>query len=414
MRNILTIAGNDLRILFGQRGTLLSLLAIPIGITIILGLVLSGNSTAGAIDVVRLDPSDPVASQFVDLLRKEGGSQFFICDLNTPTSQVSDCGLKSDAPTTVSDLRTEAETRIKDSASLSAIVLPDDLNSDLLAGKSTKIDFLSQGGLNAPALVQQKINAVLSQLNGTFLAARVAAAQVPADQSQAVFNTTYKSAAAIWATNPVVVNEQISGGVSANAQNTNGFTQSAPGMGSMFVLSSVLGLGAAFVTERKEWTLQRMMTTPVPRWQILTGKLLARYILGVTVLSAMLVVGSLFGVHWGDLGVVIAIMLTLVLALTAIALAFATMVESVQQAAGLALLLTLSLPPLGGAWWSLSIVPDWMRVIGHISPIAWSQDAFSALLFHNAHLLDVLPSLVILLLFAIVFFAFGLRRFRYI
>ena len=49
----------------------------------------------------------------------------------------------------------------------------------------------------------------------------------------------------------------------------------------------------------------------------------------------------------------------------------------------LAVLLSLTLAPLGGAWWPLEIVPAWMQAIGHVSPVAWAMDAYRSLTFYG-------------------------------
>jgi len=41
------------------------------------------------------------------------------------------------------------------------------------------------------------------------------------------------------------------------------------------------------------------------------------------------------------------------------------------------------LAALGGAWWSLEVVPEWMRTVGHISPVAWAMDGYTSLFFEN-------------------------------
>jgi ABC-2 type transport system permease protein len=71
------------------------------------------------------------------------------------------------------------------------------------------------------------------------------------------------------------------------------------------------------------------------------------------------------------------------------------------------------LAPLGGAWWPLTFVPTWMQTLGHISPIAWCLDAFNALIFHQGTLSDMLGPAGALLLFAVVFFVFGVKKFDY-
>ena len=233
------------------------------------------------------------------------------------------------------------------------------------------------------------------------------------DKRQPLYDSAYQAATSQWANDPVTTTDEISGQTQEGVQVDNGFAQSAPGIGAMFVLTTVLGLATLFLTERQNWTMQRLQTMPLARWQILAGKLLGRYVIGMLVFAVMLLVGTAFGVQWHDPLALIVIVLVYTLAVTALALAFSTLVRSQRQAAGITLLLTLTMSPLGGAWWALDIVPSWMRVIGHISPIAWSQDAFSAVLYHNGHLIDILPSMAALLIIAALCFAFGLRRFKY-
>jgi ABC-2 type transport system permease protein len=105
--------------------------------------------------------------------------------------------------------------------------------------------------------------------------------------------------------------------------------------------------------------------------------------------------------------------LTFTLAATALGLALATVVRTSAQAQGISLLMGLTLAPLGGAWWPLEIVPDFMRIIGHISPIAWAMDAFHELMWYDGTLVDILPMLGVLLGMAVVFFAWGALMFKY-
>ena len=83
------------------------------------------------------------------------------------------------------------------------------------------------------------------------------------------------------------------------------------------------------------------------------------------------------------------------------------------QANGVALLLSITLAPLGGAWWPMEIVPEFMRIAGHVSPVAWAMDSFRVLIFESGSLPDVLLPLGVLLGLGLFFFGFGIRRFRY-
>lgn len=411
MRDILNIALNDLRAVLRERSTLITIFVVPVAMTIFLGFAFGASSSVGVIDVLRPDAGDQLSTQFVELLRTESGKQLIVCDLVNLSAQPAECNLGDLKSGT--DLRATAEDRVKNGATLAAVALPTQFTADLQAGKSIAIGYIVKGGLNAPQLIRQKVEAVRTRFNGALLAARVVTDQAkPAEDQRQVFsNGVYAAAESIWATNPIVIDEQTP--PTANGAAGLGFGQSAPGIGAMFVLTSALGLATVFITERQNWTLQRLMVLPLARWQILAGKLLGRYLLALITFALMIGVGTLFKVQWGDwLGLILVVM-TYTLAVTALGLAVSTLVRSPQQAVGISLLATMTLAPLGGAWWSLSIVPNWMQAIGHISPIAWSQDAFSKMIFYGGHLVDVLPSIGVLLLFAVVFFAFGLSRFRF-
>jgi len=109
----------------------------------------------------------------------------------------------------------------------------------------------------------------------------------------------------------------------------------------------------------------------------------------------------------------LAVMAAFVLCITALTFALAPWIASEGQARGLVLLLSLSLAPLGGAWWPLEIVPEFMRTLGHLSPVAWAMNAFQDLIWFNGGFTDVLPEIGVLLAASAVLFIFGIRSFKY-
>ena len=156
-----------------------------------------------------------------------------------------------------------------------------------------------------------------------------------------------------------------------------GFRQSTAGQGSLFVLFSLLALAESLVIERNRGTLQRLYTLPTPKITIILGKILGAFLFGLIQFTVFIIVGAFFGVDWGNDPLALAILVASYCFMgTALGLALATLVKTSNQAAGLTTLLALTLAPLGGAWWPLDIVPDFMRIIGHISPIAWVMDGF--------------------------------------
>src|SRR5438128_10111874 len=95
MRQILNIALNDLRITLRGRSTQLSLFVIPVIMTLLVGSATGGGSFTAIVDVIRSDPGDKLSSDFIALLRAEGGSQIVVCDLATIGKENSQCKLSS-------------------------------------------------------------------------------------------------------------------------------------------------------------------------------------------------------------------------------------------------------------------------------------------------------------------------------
>ncbi len=410
MRRLLDITLIDLRVNLQTRGTLMMLFFVPAIMTVLIGLAISPSQATYEIDVMRADPTDKLADDFVAQLRTEGGQTVILCELGQPTQQDTRCkldDLKADV-----DLQTAARQRVESGTALAAVTIPAHFGDDLLAGKDVQLGFVSKDALGTAQVARQKIDTIITRLSGAILTARVVTekANPGAAQRADFYDKVYQAAKTLWANTPVTVEEKTS---TTTGTTVGGMGQSAPGIGAMFVMTNVLNAAAVFIQERKNWTLQRLVIMPLSRMQILGGKLLSRYLLGLITFMTMILVGTLFGVTWGDWPGVIVIVLTYTLAVTALGLALATLVKTQWQAAGIALLTTMVLAPLGGAWWPLSIVPTWMQNLGKISPIAWSQQAFNQMVFYGAHLTDVLPSVGVLLVFALVFFAFGVSRFRY-
>ncbi len=153
---------------------------------------------------------------------------------------------------------------------------------------------------------------------------------------------------------------------------------------------------------------------PISRAQLLGGKILGRFTLGMIQYVVVFTVGVVTGLNFGrDPLAIVLTMVSFTLAMTALSFALGTRLDNEFQAGSLSTLLALTLAPLGGAWWPLEVMPPFMRTLGHISPVAWAMDAYQVLMFQNGDLRAVLLPLSVLLGMTIVFFVIGVRRFRY-
>ena len=98
---------------------------------------------------------------------------------------------------------------------------------------------------------------------------------------------------------------------------------------------------------------------------------------------------------------------------TGLGVLVASLARTEAQVGGLAVLLLLTLSALGGCFVPRFIMPEWLQTIGLVTPHAWALDAYQDLLVRGYGLLEVLPKVGALAVFAIVFFVIGVWRFRF-
>jgi ABC-2 type transport system permease protein len=418
MRNILEITRNDLRLFLVQRGNLVSLLFVSIVMTLVIGIFTGGGDSTRLlqVDVIDLDSSE-LSAQFMDTLRQANKS-LVLCPMDN--DEENRCELEEGASFTVQ----QAIVRVEDSVTLAMIEIPAGFAETVQSFEPVEILYRSQEDLIAPGLIRQAVEAAIQRVNGAAVASRVGsdvlldviAEGIDVEEQGDLKEALYQEAASLWDEEPAQVRFQLSQqDVDESGSNLQeGLGQSVPGMGSMFVMLTVFGGMTTLVVEKKQWTLQRIATMPISRGQLLGGKILARFVLGVLQFSVVFVVGILASIQFGDDWIAfVLITVSYTLAITALSFAIGSRVKNEAQASGLSLLLTITLAPLGGAWWPMEIVPDFMRILGHISPVAWAMDGYNALIFESGNLSSVLPSILVLLAIAGVCFVIGIGRFRY-
>jgi ABC-2 family transporter len=420
MRTIIDIARNDLRIAFNDRSIWVNLVLIPIALAFVVGYAngaASGTPTAATVLMDVTDQDNSATSQdFITRLRAANTS-LILCPMDNNDSDVCQLGGAAFDDSL-------AQTRLKDQTSLAWIEIPANFGADLTAGNTVNLIYRSNEDATAPSFILQAVQSATQSLGGAQIAANVgmdiadnySALHFKDDTDRAAFRQSiYGQAASLWAQQPISV-EYSASPAPGNAPTSSrpGFGQSVPGMASMYVMFTVLPLMVTFIQERKTWTLQRLVVMPVSRAQILGGKILARFTLGMIQYAVIFGFGLLLGVRYGhDPVAMLALMISFTLCITALTMALTTLMRREEQARGISLFLTLTLAPLGGAWWPLEIVPDFMQKLGHISPVAWVMDGYHSLMFFDGNLSTVLLPIGVLLLATAVCFVFGVVRFKY-
>jgi ABC-type multidrug transport system permease subunit len=373
--------------------------------------------------VIDLD-STQASSQFLASVRQANPS-LTLCPMDNSSKDI--CGLGKTGTLTENGALKESAglDRIANSTSLALLEIPAGFGASLAGQQPTTLTLRSSSSFGASQPAQQAVQAALSQVNAAFVASQVGLSaidrltgqQLTGDQAAQVKGSLYQRALEMEKGKNVTVEFALSGSTQTRTMSASlqqGLGQSVPGMGTMFVLMTIFGGMAALIVERQQWTLQRLAVMPVSRSTLLAGKILARFCLGLLQFLIVFLVGALLGMNFGkDPLALLLLVIVYTLAVTAISFAIGSGLKNPAQASGLGLLLTLTLSPLGGAWWPMDISPKFMQIIGHVSPVAWAMQGFTALTYNGAHLADIWISLAVLLGMTVLAFIIAIPRFRY-
>ncbi|MDQ6842182.1 MAG: ABC transporter permease [Actinomycetota bacterium] len=367
----LTIAGTDLRRFLRWRANLFFVFVLPMMIILLLGAAFGSNKAR--IGVLGGN-SGRLAAQLVASLRA------------APSIELSRYGRVGDLQQAVSHGTVDA-----------GIAIPSVYDSNLASGGSVSVSYFAR-----PDSVAQQLRATVQSVVAA--QARVlAVAQLIRRSQNASFTPALARAQALArATPPVEVALRAPGG----GPYTTGSSRFSGGASTQLLLFIFLNslTGASWLIEtRRLGIARRVLSTPTRPATLIAGQLLGR--LAIALFQALIIVlGSLllFGVHWGDPLGTAAVILSFSLAATGAAMLLGSMFSSEQQSAPVALLLGLGLAALGGSMAPLEVFPKTARLIAHVTPHAWANEAFSKLLQHGRGLVSVLPDVGVLFGFALV------------
>ncbi len=182
----------------------------------------------------------------------------------------------------------------------------------------------------------------------------------------------------------------------------------------MFVFMAAAVTAENIVRERQNNTLERLLASSVKRESILGGVFTGTAIRGLIQIIVFWVVGILaFNIDLGlSPAAVIILSVLMVIMSSAFAVMLATLARTQRSAGSLAVVTALVLAPLGGCWWPLFILPKWLQNLAKISPHAWANTGFNKLMLFGAEFGAVVPEMLALIGFAVVFGLIAIWRFR--
>jgi ABC-type multidrug transport system permease subunit len=189
-----------------------------------------------------------------------------------------------------------------------------------------------------------------------------------------------------------------------------------PGLLGMTLMGgSIWSMGFSIVDARRRKLLKRLMATPMPRPYFLLSYLLARLVMLVFEIGAILLFATLvFGVPLrGSLVLLVGLCLAGALAFGAIGLLLSSRAKTIEAVSGLMNFVMLPMWVLSGVFFSSQRFPDVVQPAIKALPLTALIDGLRANMLQGAGPLDVAPQLGILGAWLVACFAVALKLFRW-
>ncbi len=405
LRHICFLALKDLRLFATDRGALFFAILFPF-LFIILFSLMGGDS------------EDPRLELHLVTEEAEGGlSHQIIATMETK----DDAQLKPGEPKIVWDRDyDEARQAVEDKEIDGFLAFPEDFTEGVLMGYGTELEVVADAeAINTRAALYGLAQAIASRVGSQQVAANATIGLLVeqglisgemADIGPAI-QQLFSGQGGIAARESLIVYETEEVG-EMEAENPSNWT--LPGYLVMFVFFTAAMSAEAIVRERQNHTLERLLASSVKRRSILGGIFAGTATKGLIQILLFWAVGIL--AFSTDLGVspaaVIILSILMVIMSSAFGIMLATLVKTQRSAGSIAVLTSLALAPLGGCWWPLFILPKWMQALAKITPHGWATTGFNKLMLYGADFGAVVPEMLVLVGFAILFGIIAIWRFR--
>jgi len=194
----------------------------------------------------------------------------------------------------------------------------------------------------------------------------------------------------------------------------NPYNQASPGILVQFAIIGLITSAQIVVLEKKSRTLQRLITTAMKPWEIITGHMLAMFTLTFMQIALLVVFGQLFlkvDYMREPLGILL-VSVTLGLWVSAMGLLIGVVAKEEQQVIMYSMIAMFLFSGLGGTWFPLEASSGAFAAVGKALPSYWAMNGYQNVLIRGLGLESVWMAVGMLSLYAIGFFMLAVWRFR--
>jgi len=165
-----------------------------------------------------------------------------------------------------------------------------------------------------------------------------------------------------------------------------------------FLLFALSASATSLFRERDAGIFQRLLASPVTRTQILLSKFLYGVSIGLIQLLVLFFAGRvLFGIEVEKhLGLLVLVCAFAAAACTSFGMLLAAIAPNAEAAGGMATFLIMLMSALGGAWFPISLMPQFIQQFSKLTLVYWSMEGFSNVLWAGMGFVQLLPVLGVL------------------
>jgi ABC-2 type transport system permease protein len=306
----------------------------------------------------------------------------------------------------------QAKQMVEDGDLAAVVIIPSGYTAQLLADQPIMLEVIINQNQAAGQTASRALETVTGRLLGAVEAAHISKNASP----QSNLQDSLALAISAWKEPALKVSVQkATGEATQNKTPVSGYAQASAGMMVQFSIFGLITSAMVLVLERNSGTLQRLISSPIRRSEIIAGHILAMFCIIFAQQVILVLVGQfVFGVDYARQPLAI-LLLIVVLSLWAasLGLVISAISRKEDQVITLSLIAMFVFAALGGAWFPLEVAGKTFAAVGHVMPTAWAMDGFQNILMRGLAFQSVLMPAGILLVYALAFFGLAIWRFRF-
>ena len=195
----------------------------------------------------------------------------------------------------------------------------------------------------------------------------------------------------------------------------NSYSHSFAGMGVQFILLMGVDMAVGLLLMRRLGLWKRLRAAPLSRTKLLGSRIASTALIALIVFTVIYAVAfAVFKVRIeGSVIGFLAVLVAFALLTASFGLLIAALGKTPEATRGLAILATLLLVMLGGAWVPSFIFPAWLQTLSLFVPTRWAIDGLDAMTWRGLPLEAAVMPVVVMLGFSAVFTVLAIARFQW-